>query len=90
MDNKYVTLGGNQTINGTKTLTISVTAPAIGTSSTGISPPTIPSTSYPIQLATKRKTLTCSHSYREIRITTDSTEAWGVNDDVGLEFSWML
>ncbi|KAA6381644.1 MAG: hypothetical protein EZS28_022828, partial [Streblomastix strix] len=28
MDNKYVTLGGNQTINGTKTFTISVTAPA--------------------------------------------------------------
>ncbi|KAA6396947.1 MAG: hypothetical protein EZS28_007523 [Streblomastix strix] len=63
---------------------------SIGTSSTGISPPTHPSTSYPIQLATKRKTLTCVHSYRDIRITTDSTEAWGVNDDVGLQFSWML
>ncbi|KAA6353184.1 MAG: hypothetical protein EZS28_051289, partial [Streblomastix strix] len=28
MDNKYVTLGGNQTINGAKTFTISVTSPA--------------------------------------------------------------
>ncbi|KAA6384834.1 MAG: hypothetical protein EZS28_019638 [Streblomastix strix] len=61
-----------------------------GTVSTGIFPPTPPSTSYPIQLATKRKTLTCVHLYRDIRITTDSTEAWGVNDDVGLQFSWML
>ncbi|KAA6387360.1 MAG: hypothetical protein EZS28_017110, partial [Streblomastix strix] len=63
---------------------------SIGTSSTGISPPTPPSTSYPIQLGTKRKTLTCVHSYRDIRITTYSTEAWGVNDDVGLQFSWMF
>ncbi|KAA6379720.1 MAG: hypothetical protein EZS28_024753 [Streblomastix strix] len=50
---------------------------SIGTYSTGISPPMPPSTSYPIQLATKRKTLTCVHSYRDIRITTDTTEAWG-------------
>ncbi|KAA6401442.1 MAG: hypothetical protein EZS28_003040 [Streblomastix strix] len=63
---------------------------SIGNSSTGISPPTPPSTTYPIQLATKRKTLTCVHSYRDIRIITDSTEAWSVNDDVGLQFSWMF
>ncbi|KAA6378860.1 MAG: hypothetical protein EZS28_025615 [Streblomastix strix] len=63
---------------------------SIGTFSTGISPPTPPSTSYPILLATRRKTLACSHSYREIRISTDSTEAWGINDEVGLQFSWML
>ncbi|KAA6356167.1 MAG: hypothetical protein EZS28_048307 [Streblomastix strix] len=63
---------------------------SIGNSSTGISPPTPPSTTYPIQLATNRKTQTCVHSYRDIRITTDSTAAWGVNDDVGLQLSWML
>ncbi|KAA6378401.1 MAG: hypothetical protein EZS28_026072 [Streblomastix strix] len=50
---------------------------SIGTYSSGISPPTPPSTTYPIQLATKRKTLTCIHSYRDIRITTDTTEARG-------------
>ncbi|KAA6365119.1 MAG: hypothetical protein EZS28_039354, partial [Streblomastix strix] len=48
----------------------------IGNSSTGISPPTPPSTTYPIQLSTNRKTLTCVHSCRDIRITTDSTAAW--------------
>ncbi|KAA6384515.1 MAG: hypothetical protein EZS28_019960 [Streblomastix strix] len=48
---------------------------SIGTYSTDISPPTLPRISYPIQLATKRKTLTCVHSYRDIRITTDTTEA---------------
>ncbi|KAA6374385.1 MAG: hypothetical protein EZS28_030086, partial [Streblomastix strix] len=63
---------------------------SIGNSSTGISPPTPPSTSYSIQLATIRKTLTCVHSYRDIRITTDSTAAWDINDDVDLQFSWML
>ncbi|KAA6401961.1 MAG: hypothetical protein EZS28_002505 [Streblomastix strix] len=59
----------------------------VGNSSTGISPPTPPSTTYPISLATKRKTLTCIYSYRDFRITTDSTEAWGINDDVGLQLS---
>ncbi|KAA6394014.1 MAG: hypothetical protein EZS28_010465, partial [Streblomastix strix] len=71
-------------------ITTSTTICSIGNSSTGISPPTPPSTTYPIQLATNRKTLTCVHSYRDIRITTDSTAAWGINDDVGLQFSWML
>ncbi|KAA6377965.1 MAG: hypothetical protein EZS28_026507 [Streblomastix strix] len=55
-----------------------------------ITPPTPPSTTYPISLATKRKTLTCIYSYRDFKISTDSTEAWGINDDVGLQFSWML
>ncbi|KAA6367796.1 MAG: hypothetical protein EZS28_036676, partial [Streblomastix strix] len=73
-------------INTSTTTTIC----SIGNISTGISPPTPPSTTYPISLATKRKTLTCHHSFRNIRITTDSTEAWGINDDVGLQFSWML
>ncbi|KAA6392665.1 MAG: hypothetical protein EZS28_011813 [Streblomastix strix] len=55
-----------------------------------ITPPTPPSTIYPISLATRKKTLTCVYSYREIRISTDSTEAWGVNDDVGFQFNRML
>ncbi|KAA6369605.1 MAG: hypothetical protein EZS28_034868, partial [Streblomastix strix] len=71
-------------------ISTSTTICSIGNSSSGISPPTPPSTTYPIQLATNRKTLTCIHSYRYIRITTDSTQAGGINDDVGLQFSWML
>ncbi|KAA6383832.1 MAG: hypothetical protein EZS28_020640 [Streblomastix strix] len=39
---------------------------SIGTVSTGISPPIPPSTTYPISLATKRKKLTCVHSFRDI------------------------
>ncbi|KAA6378212.1 MAG: hypothetical protein EZS28_026261 [Streblomastix strix] len=62
----------------------------VGSMSNNITPPTPPSTIYPISLATKRKTLTCEYSYRDFKITTDSTEAWGINDDVGLQFSWML
>ncbi|KAA6324833.1 MAG: hypothetical protein EZS28_054141, partial [Streblomastix strix] len=54
----------------------------VGNISTGISPPTPPSTTYPIQLATNRKTLTCVYSYRDFKISTDSTEAWCINDDV--------
>ncbi|KAA6382794.1 MAG: hypothetical protein EZS28_021677 [Streblomastix strix] len=57
---------------------------SIGTYSTGISPLTPPSTTFPIQLATKRKILTCIHSYRDIRITTDTTEAWALLDATGL------
>ncbi|KAA6361688.1 MAG: hypothetical protein EZS28_042786, partial [Streblomastix strix] len=62
----------------------------VGSISNTITPPTPPSTTYPISLATKRKTLTCVYSYRDFKISTDSTEAWGINDDVGLQFSWML
>ncbi|KAA6365164.1 MAG: hypothetical protein EZS28_039309, partial [Streblomastix strix] len=54
----------------------------IGSISNTITPPTPPSTTYPIQLATKRKTLTCAYSYRDFKISTDSTEVWGINDDV--------
>ncbi|KAA6370305.1 MAG: hypothetical protein EZS28_034168, partial [Streblomastix strix] len=54
----------------------------IGSINNTITPPTPPSTTYPISLATRRKTLTCVYSYREIRICIDSTEAWGINDDV--------
>ncbi|KAA6396121.1 MAG: hypothetical protein EZS28_008352 [Streblomastix strix] len=71
-------------------ISTSTTICSIGNSTTGISPPTPPSTSYPIQLATNRKTLTCVYSYRDFKISTDSTEVWGINDDVGLQFSWML
>ncbi|KAA6371985.1 MAG: hypothetical protein EZS28_032490 [Streblomastix strix] len=62
----------------------------VGSISITVTPPTPPSTINPISLATKRKTLTCVYSYREFRISNDSTEAWGINDDVGLQFSWML
>ncbi|KAA6373297.1 MAG: hypothetical protein EZS28_031175, partial [Streblomastix strix] len=62
----------------------------VGSISNTITPPTPPSTTYLISLATKRKTLTCNYSYRDFRISTDSTEVWGINDDVGLQFSWML
>ncbi|KAA6377275.1 MAG: hypothetical protein EZS28_027197 [Streblomastix strix] len=62
----------------------------VGSISNTITPPTPPSTTYPISLATKRKTLTCIYSYRDFKISTDSTETWGINDDVGLQFSWML
>ncbi|KAA6380854.1 MAG: hypothetical protein EZS28_023616 [Streblomastix strix] len=62
----------------------------VGSISNTITPPTPPSTTYPISLATKRKTLTCVYSYRDFKISTDSTEVWGINDDVGLQFSWML
>ncbi|KAA6361028.1 MAG: hypothetical protein EZS28_043444, partial [Streblomastix strix] len=62
----------------------------VGSLSNTITSPTPTSTTYPISLATKRKTLTCVYSYRDFRISTDSTEAWGINDDVGLQFSWML
>ncbi|KAA6365078.1 MAG: hypothetical protein EZS28_039396, partial [Streblomastix strix] len=62
----------------------------VGSISNTITPPTPPSTTYPISLAMKRKTLTCVYSYRDFKISTDSTEAWGINDDVGLQFSWML
>ncbi|KAA6378586.1 MAG: hypothetical protein EZS28_025889, partial [Streblomastix strix] len=62
----------------------------VGSMSNNITLPTPPSTTYPIQLATKRKTLTCVYSYRDFKISTDSTETWGINDDVGLQFSWML
>ncbi|KAA6357835.1 MAG: hypothetical protein EZS28_046638, partial [Streblomastix strix] len=48
----------------------------VGSISNTITPPTPPSTTYPISLATKRKTLTCNYSYRDFRISTDSTEAW--------------
>ncbi|KAA6358609.1 MAG: hypothetical protein EZS28_045863, partial [Streblomastix strix] len=71
-------------------ISTSTTICSIGNSGTGISPPTPPSTTYPIQFAKNRKTLTCVHSYRDIRITTDSTALWGIIDDVGLQFSWML
>ncbi|KAA6324701.1 MAG: hypothetical protein EZS28_054158, partial [Streblomastix strix] len=48
----------------------------VGSISNTITPPTPPSTTYPIQLATKRKTLTCAYSYRDFKISTDSTEVW--------------
>ncbi|KAA6363582.1 MAG: hypothetical protein EZS28_040891, partial [Streblomastix strix] len=53
----------------------------VGSISNTITPPTPPSTTYPISLATKRKTLTCVYSYRDFKISTDSTETWGINDD---------
>ncbi|KAA6362546.1 MAG: hypothetical protein EZS28_041926, partial [Streblomastix strix] len=62
----------------------------VGSISNSITPPTPPNTTYPISFATKRKTLTCVYSYKDFQITTDTTEAWGINDDVGLQFSWML
>ncbi|KAA6363286.1 MAG: hypothetical protein EZS28_041187, partial [Streblomastix strix] len=54
----------------------------VGSISNTITPPTPPSTIYPISLATKRKTLTCVYSYRDFKISIDSTEVWGINDDV--------
>ncbi|KAA6371093.1 MAG: hypothetical protein EZS28_033379, partial [Streblomastix strix] len=48
----------------------------VGSINNTITPPTPPCTTYPIQLATKRKTLTCVYSYRDFKISTDSTEAW--------------
>ncbi|KAA6354957.1 MAG: hypothetical protein EZS28_049516, partial [Streblomastix strix] len=57
-------------------------AGGVGSISNTITPPTLPSTTYPISLATKRKTLTCVYSYRDFKISTDSTEVWGINDDV--------
>ncbi|KAA6404393.1 MAG: hypothetical protein EZS28_000080 [Streblomastix strix] len=42
---------------------------------------------YSITLATKRKTLTGVLSFRNIRVSTDSTEAIGTNDEIGLQFS---
>ncbi|KAA6367944.1 MAG: hypothetical protein EZS28_036529, partial [Streblomastix strix] len=83
--NLILNLHSNITFNYLNFISTGTTICSIGNSSTGISPPTPLSTTYPIQLATMRKTLTCIHSYREIRISTDSTEAWGVNDDVGYE-----
>ncbi|KAA6359621.1 MAG: hypothetical protein EZS28_044853 [Streblomastix strix] len=71
-------------------ISTSTTICTVGSISNTITPPTPPSTNYPISLGTKRKTLTCVYSNRDFRISTDSTEAWGVNDDVGLQFSWML
>ncbi|KAA6392814.1 MAG: hypothetical protein EZS28_011659 [Streblomastix strix] len=68
----------------TSTQTIICTVGSINNTTT---PPTPPSTTYPISLVTKQKTLTCVYSYRDFRITTDSTEAQGINDDVGLQFS---
>ncbi|KAA6374557.1 MAG: hypothetical protein EZS28_029915, partial [Streblomastix strix] len=62
----------------------------VGSISNTITPQSPPSTTYRISLATKRKTLTCVYSYRDFRISTDSTEAWGVNDDVGLQFTRQL
>ncbi|KAA6368989.1 MAG: hypothetical protein EZS28_035483, partial [Streblomastix strix] len=62
----------------------------VGSISNTITPPTPPSTIYPVSLATKRKTLLCAYSNRDFKISTDSTEAWGINDDVGLQFSQML
>ncbi|KAA6387996.1 MAG: hypothetical protein EZS28_016475 [Streblomastix strix] len=53
-------------------------------------PIALPSITIPISLATKQKTLTGVLSFRDIRISTDSTDAWGINDDVSLQFSWML
>ncbi|KAA6361761.1 MAG: hypothetical protein EZS28_042712, partial [Streblomastix strix] len=70
--------------------TTSTTICSIGSYSTCLSPPTPPSTTYSISLATKRKTLICVHSFRDIQIITNSTEAWDINDDVGLQFSWMV
>ncbi|KAA6367995.1 MAG: hypothetical protein EZS28_036479 [Streblomastix strix] len=71
-------------------ISTSTTICTVGSMSNNITPPTPPSTIYPISLATKRKTLSCEYSYRYFKISTDSTEAWGINDDVGLQFSWML
>ncbi|KAA6397563.1 MAG: hypothetical protein EZS28_006908 [Streblomastix strix] len=62
----------------------------IGSVSNSITPPVSPSTTYPISLATKRKTLTGVFSLRNIRISTVLTEACCINDDVGIQFSWML
>ncbi|KAA6376778.1 MAG: hypothetical protein EZS28_027696, partial [Streblomastix strix] len=53
----------------------------VGSMSNTITPPTPPSTIYPISLATKRKTLTCVYSYRDFKISTDSTEAWVYIDE---------
>ncbi|KAA6390604.1 MAG: hypothetical protein EZS28_013866, partial [Streblomastix strix] len=62
----------------------------IGSISNTITPPTPPSTTYPISLATKRKTLIYVLSFGEIRITTDSSTPWGIDDEVDIQFSWML
>ncbi|KAA6371321.1 MAG: hypothetical protein EZS28_033152, partial [Streblomastix strix] len=59
-----------------------ITICTVGSISNTITPPKPPSTTYPISLATKRKALTCAYSYREFKIYTDSTEVWGINDDV--------
>ncbi|KAA6400039.1 MAG: hypothetical protein EZS28_004427 [Streblomastix strix] len=72
------------------TISTQTTICTVGSMSNNVTPPTPPSTIYPILLATKRKTQTCVYSYRDFKISTDSTEACGVNDDVGLQFSWML
>ncbi|KAA6374685.1 MAG: hypothetical protein EZS28_029788, partial [Streblomastix strix] len=52
----------------------------VGSISNTITPPTPPSTTYPISLATNRKTLTCVYSYRDFKISTDSTAAWASQD----------
>ncbi|KAA6401846.1 MAG: hypothetical protein EZS28_002623 [Streblomastix strix] len=62
----------------------------IGNVNNSIIPPAPPSTTYHISLVTKRKTLTGVLSFRDIRISTDSTEILGINDEVGIQFSWML
>ncbi|KAA6364345.1 MAG: hypothetical protein EZS28_040128, partial [Streblomastix strix] len=41
-----------------------------------ITPPAPPSTTYPISLETKQKTLTGVLSFRDIQVSTESTETW--------------
>ncbi|KAA6366782.1 MAG: hypothetical protein EZS28_037692, partial [Streblomastix strix] len=92
-DQLLSSFGGAQVEDITKTqiaISTQTTICTVGSISNTITPPTPPSTTYPISLATKRKTLTCVYSYRDFKISTDSTETWGINDDVGLQFSWML
>ncbi|KAA6399294.1 MAG: hypothetical protein EZS28_005179 [Streblomastix strix] len=53
----------------------------IGSFSNTITPPAPSSTTYLIQLTSKRKTLTGGLSFRDIQISTNSTEAQSTNDE---------
>ncbi|KAA6360965.1 MAG: hypothetical protein EZS28_043508 [Streblomastix strix] len=79
-------LGGVQVEDLTNLIVTTLISNIESISST-ITPSAPPSTIYPITLATKRKTLTGVLSFRNIRVSTDSTEAWGTNDEIGPQFS---
>ncbi|KAA6385872.1 MAG: hypothetical protein EZS28_018601 [Streblomastix strix] len=49
-----------------------------------ITPPTPPTTVFLIQIASRQKNLIGALATRDIRIPTDSTTPWGINDVVGI------
>ncbi|KAA6378985.1 MAG: hypothetical protein EZS28_025490 [Streblomastix strix] len=63
---------------------------SIGSFSNNITPLTPANAIYLILIISSQTTLIGGLATRQVRISTDSSTPWGINDVVGKQFSWML